>query len=111
MLEDDEWDVLMAAQNLIDSPERAMEVLAREAERRGLRPPLHSGEEATPAQRRLWHILAGYEMFTGYQETNPNAVRHHLVSKYGPPCPQCGKALRTPTARICPVCDWAEDPG
>ncbi len=111
MLEDDEWNVLVEAQRLVDDPARAMDLLRREAERRGLNTPLSPCEDASAIQRRLWHILAGYEMFTGYEETNPNAVRHHLVSKYGPPCPQCGKALRTPTARICPSCDWSQDSG
>ncbi|HEX8430379.1 MAG TPA: hypothetical protein VF625_03795 [Longimicrobium sp.] len=54
----------------------------------------------------MWHLIAGYEMFTGVRETNVNAIPHHVASLYGPPCPACGKPLRTPKARLCAACGW-----
>lgn len=48
--------------------------------------------------------LAQYEHLTGFKETNPNALHHHRLSIYGPPCTHCGKPLRTPQARFCAMC-------
>ena len=45
-----------------------------------------------------------YESITRFQETNPNALFHHRLSMYGPPCHACGKPLRTPQARFCAMC-------
>jgi hypothetical protein len=50
--------------------------------------------------------LARYNKMTGFGETNLNAVYHHRLSLYGPPCPDCGKRLRTPKARFCAACGW-----
>lgn len=47
-----------------------------------------------------------YKEMTGFDETNENAIMHHRISIYGPPCETCGKPLRTPQARICAAC-WA----
>jgi len=49
-------------------------------------------------------LLAEYEKITGLKETNPNAVYHHEIALYGPPCKHCGKPLRTPRARLCGSC-------
>ena len=49
-------------------------------------------------------MLDEYERVTGYRETNPNAIYHHRLSIYGPPCVNCGKPLRTPQAKLCGAC-------
>jgi hypothetical protein len=48
--------------------------------------------------------LALYFQMTGFLETNLNAIWHHRVSMYGPPCQGCGKPLRTPQAKLCAAC-------
>lgn len=48
--------------------------------------------------------LAAYERLTGYKEANFNALFHHRISDQGPPCPGCGKVLRTPVAYKCFEC-------
>jgi hypothetical protein len=48
-------------------------------------------------------VLDEYER-TGFHETNANAIFHHRLSEYGPPCTPCGKPLRTPNAKFCGHC-------
>lgn len=48
--------------------------------------------------------LDEYERLTGMREMNMNAVWHHRISIYGPPCVACGKPLRTPRATFCAAC-------
>ncbi len=45
-----------------------------------------------------------YQDMTGFRETNPDALWHHRLSLYGPPCKACGKPLRTPQAKLCAAC-------
>src|SRR5712664_1834760 len=47
---------------------------------------------------------AEYHRITGFREENENALWHHRISLYGPPCQNCGKPLRTPEARHCAAC-------
>lgn len=54
--------------------------------------------------------LVAYERITGFKETNPNALFHHRLSIYGPPCRACGKPLRTPQARFCALCSTERVP-
>jgi hypothetical protein len=45
-----------------------------------------------------------YYRITGFRETNVNAIWHHRLSQFGPPCAACGKPLRTPRAKFCAAC-------
>jgi hypothetical protein len=47
---------------------------------------------ATPREERFKACLDAYERLTGFRESNPNAVMHHRLVLYGPPCLVCGKA-------------------
>ena len=49
-------------------------------------------------------LLDYYKSVTGEEETEPNAIMHHRVAQYGPPCENCGKPYRTPQATYCPSC-------
>lgn len=78
---------------------------AVERERRGIAAPspltLHS-----PHAESERPTLEMYRLLTGFEETNPNAVWHHRISMYGPPCPSCEKPLRTSAARYCAACGY-----
>ncbi|QDV80107.1 hypothetical protein K2D_37310 [Planctomycetes bacterium K2D] len=58
------------------------------------------GSSTEPYAQMLEH----YKEITGFHETNINAVFHHRISLYGPPCAACGKALRTPESTKCFEC-------
>lgn len=63
-----------------------------------------------PREGRFVPMLDAYEKMTGFRETNPNAVIHHRISTYGPPCPCCEKVLRTPVAFKCFECGYIVHP-
>jgi hypothetical protein len=89
-------------------------VLERERQRRGLwrERPIVPFAKIPP---ELQVVLEMYRLLTGFPETVPAAVAHHVISMYGPPCPRCTKPLRTPKAKFCAACgfgmdDMASDP-
>jgi len=49
-------------------------------------------------------VLEQYRELTGFHETNVNAIWHHRLRDYGPPCTSCRKLLRTPRAKFCAAC-------
>jgi hypothetical protein len=55
-------------------------------------------------EERFRPVLDAYERLTGYRESNANAIMHHRLALYGPPCEACGKPLRTPRASRCMAC-------
>lgn len=55
-------------------------------------------------EERFKPLLDYYFLITGEKETEPNAVMHHRIAQYGPPCESCGKPYRTPQASFCAAC-------
>lgn len=53
---------------------------------------------------RFQLVLQYYNQLTGWNETIANAVMHHMINLYGPPCEQCGKPYRTDKATFCAAC-------
>jgi hypothetical protein len=47
-----------------------------------------------------------YFEITGFRESNPNAIWHHVLSAYGPECPECGHLFRTSRASFCANCGF-----
>ncbi len=72
MLEDSEWSVIQTAHALLHEDNYApMHQLAADAKRLGLPRPRPVDTNAPLMAQRLWHMIAGYEMFTGILETTP----------------------------------------
>ena len=83
-----------------------MRIVEEEARRRGrVLVPMQLNGVALARQP----ILEMYRLLTGFVETNPNAILHHEIEQYGPPCPQCHKPLRTPQARFCVACGFGKE--
>lgn len=55
-------------------------------------------------EERFKPLLDYYFQVTGERATEPNAVMHHRVAQYGPPCENCGKPYRTRKASFCAAC-------
>jgi hypothetical protein len=53
---------------------------------------------------RFKPLLDYYNGLTNFGETQPNAIMHHRISQYGPPCENCGKPYRTLLATFCAAC-------
>lgn len=53
---------------------------------------------------RFKPLLDYYNNLSGWKETHPNAVMHHMIGLYGPPCEKCGKPYRTNKASFCAAC-------
>lgn len=60
----------------------------------------HSGDMKARSQP----LLDYYNSVTGEEETSPNAIMHHSITRYGSPCEKCGKPYRTPQASFCAAC-------
>jgi hypothetical protein len=82
MLDEDEYEIAYRLYG--DMLQRARSGLTREA-------------SAKP-------LLDYYKQVTGMEETEPNAIMHHRIAQYGPPCENCGKPYRTPKASFCAAC-------
>jgi hypothetical protein len=46
-------------------------------------------------EERFRPVRDACERMTGIAESSHNAIIHHRISIYGPPCESCGKPLRT----------------
>jgi hypothetical protein len=61
-------------------------------------------DKISSQQERFRPLLQKYQEISGFEETEPNAIMHHRISLYGPPCKRCEKPLRSPQAAFCAAC-------
>jgi hypothetical protein len=102
MLETDEFKLVLEANS------KGMKFVEQQIRQRGIKDykflklnsPVAEHKRAFPEM---------YQILTGFDETNPNAVWHHQVDLYGPPCPRCHKPLRTNKARHCVNCGFGKE--
>ena len=102
MLDEDEFALV------VEAFQNGGDVVDRERQRRGVqeRDPLILNSQVA---ERFRPVLEMYRLLTGSDATNPNAVWHHRISEFGPPCPNCDRPLRTPAARYCAACGYGMD--
>lgn len=98
MLTEAEWEIV--------SPELANAV----GQIKAYREQIHCSLSEARANGFGKKALALYAKMTGFSETNPDALFHHRLSIYGPPCGTCHKPLRTPEASICAACGSSRYP-
>ena len=97
---------------LLDEKEwEEIEPLLRDGIRdiKNYREKTHAELSEALAKNQALPALQRYKEMTGFAETNINAIYHHRRSNYGDPCPDCGRLLRTPRAKMCPECGYAKD--
>ncbi|MCE9668785.1 hypothetical protein LY474_13255 [Myxococcus stipitatus] len=97
------WRCQMEVPMLDEAEFERVAVLYSSAPRR-LQASRDQGVPVKDMKALLAPVCDEYERLTGFRETNANAVMHHRLSLYGPPCAACGKPLRTPQARHCAAC-------
>ena len=63
-------------------------------------------------------VSEAYSKMTGAPEMFHNAIMHHRIALYGPPCRRCNKPLRTPSQvlrrlrqRLIPITEQDSPPG
>jgi hypothetical protein len=64
----------------------------------------HAQDAQDVIHARFQPVRDAYLRLTGFAEGNHNAIMHHRLSLYGPPCTGCSRPLRTPLARHCAAC-------
>jgi hypothetical protein len=64
----------------------------------------HEAADVLDNGRDQNRILRRYFEVTGFEETNANAVWHHVADLHCAPYSSCGKPLRIPRARKCAAC-------
>jgi hypothetical protein len=92
MLEEHEWEKI--SPRLQDGGQEIKEY------RRAHGASLHEAEKQIYGQGALEHHFK----ITGFRETSVDALWHHRLTRFGPPCQVCGKPLRTPRAKLCAEC-------
>lgn len=118
MLEDHEWSIVMEAHRIRGNHSgdqekgllEALRMLDKMADRKGLKKPSRPSDDVPVISRRLWHLIAGYELFTGILEDSPNPIWHHNLLSFGPKCTNCSRLLRTSKANYCASCGAAVPP-
>lgn len=89
MLDEQEWAIVQ--------PHLGLEAIKRYRQE-------HQASIAEAKRHCFNPALQAYFELTGYHEVNGDALLHHRLMLFGPPCEACGKPLRTPRARICAAC-------
>jgi hypothetical protein len=63
------------------------------------------GGQASLIQEQYRPVLEAFRRITGREHVGrPSDLLHHRIAKYGPPCVECDRPLRTPRATYCAAC-------